>query len=233
MQTWQSVASGTRLWRLTVVVQLAATLIIGIAQAFWTFRLLSQNTHLMNDPAAIEALAERTIVFAVILTGLGLVLSGVLIVVGRRWRGGPDVPGASGKAQAYEVMAIVSLALQVVVLLVTLTSETGPPSFLATVAQLLTVAMLFTAFSMHTGYLQALGSGVSELSSNLSRGLVFLFLATVLTVVMGAAQSLLAGVLGLTVLICGIIWFVYFVIFMGRAAAAYDQGGKLSADVFD
>lgn len=231
MQDWQSVASGTRLWRLTIIIQAVATLIIGIAQAFWTFQVLSENTHLLNNPAELAALTERTMVFVVVLSGIGFVLSGVLIVVGRRWRGGPAVPGASGKAQAYELMAVVSLALQVVVLLVTFSD--GDPGWLANAAQFASVAMLFTAFSMHAGYLQALGSGVAQLASNLSRGLVFLFLAVVFAVVLGASQSMLAGVLGLGVLVGGITWFVYFILFMNRAIAAYEDGGALSADVFD
>ena len=233
MQGWDSVASGTRLWRLTVIIQTVATSIIIIAQAFWTFQLLSRNTHLMNDPVALESLAQRSMTFAVILSVMGLALSGVLIVVGRRWRAGPAVPAASGKAQAYEVMAVVSLALQVVVLLVTFTSADGDPGVLSKIAGFITVAMLFTAFSMHAGYLNALGSPVAELAGNLSRGLIFLFLGTVFAVILAASQSIIVGILGLAVLICGIIWFVYFIIFMSRAAATYDQGGKLSSDVFD
>lgn len=233
MRSWESVASGTRLWRLTVVIQTVVTLIIGIAQAFWTFQLLSRNAHLANDPAALEALTQRTMVLAVILSVMGLALSGVLIVVGRRWQAGPAVPSASGKAQAYAVMAVISLALQVVVLLVTFTSADGDPGFLSKIAGFLTVAMLFTAFSMHAGYLNALGSPVAELASNLSRALIFLFLGAVFAVILATSQSIIVGLLGLALLICGIIWFVYFLVFMGRAAATYDQGGQLSADVFD
>ncbi|MGK0359809.1 MAG: hypothetical protein ACI9U2_002115 [Bradymonadia bacterium] len=234
MQDWQSVASGTRLWRLTIIIQAIATLVIGIAQAFWTFRILSQNVHLLEDPVdpvALAALIDGTMVFVVVLSGLGFVASGVLIVVGRRWRGGPDVPGASGKAQAYELMAVTSLALQAVVLLVTFSD--GDPGRLANAALFVSVAMLFTAFSVHAGFLQSLGSGVAQLASNLSRGLVFLFLAVVFAVVLGQAKSMLAGVLSLGALVGGIVWFVYFILFMNRAIAAYEQGGGLSADVFD
>lgn len=233
MQGWQSVASGTRLWRLTVIVQAVAMLIIGIVQVFWTVRLMSRNAHLVNDPALLQELTERATVLTTVVGGLGLVLSGVLIVVGRRWRGGPAVPAASGKAQGYETMAVISLALQVVVLLVTFTSDDGDPGGLATVAQLITVAMLFTAFSMHGGYLRELGSGVAELAASLSRGLIFLFVGAISTAILVATQSFIVGILGLGLIVGGIIWFVYFIIFMNRAVAAYEQGGKLTADVFD
>lgn len=235
MKGWPALAAGTRLWRNAIIAQLVVTVVGVIGAMVWTFGWMARNaSKFEGDPLAAQAaLQSELLVWTVVFAVIGLAFSAILVAVARQWGVGPDVGPALEKARHYEFMAIGSLVLQGVIVVMTFASDSGPPGALTFLGNLIPFVMLLTALRMHALFLQAQGAPPAELADQLRNALLGMVLGAVVATMMAGALGMLGALLVIGIFIGGIVWFVYFIIFLGRALAVYDNRSSVRANVFD
>lgn len=229
MTDWHGVASGTRLWRTTLLIQLVLTAVVSLTgvTALWSAADGASQGPTPNGLMSIAQLLNILDAIADVAFGAALVW------VGARWKRLLNVPGCRA-ASSYHILAIIHVSgLVLVAGADTIPQLAGIARVLSLARGLVAIIMLFVALSLHEQVLRYLDSPKATHASALRTGLIILLVALPLSVVLVFAVPGLGVLCLLGAGICALIWLILLVIFLGNAAAVFEAGPEANISAFD